>query len=257
MRYSEQPWPSHVCRILQACWVRLCYTRAVPRAAAIAVLILAGAHISCGSKSPTGPASRGPVGGGPAPAPAAPSITAVSPALGSTGGGTVVKISGTGFSPGSTVTLDGELRLAFFENFTTLRFTTQAHAAGSADVVVTNDGGQSRLTAGYAYASPASFNFNGGWIGYAVAHPEVDLPLGPHHSDMEVQFTVRGNALSGFSCGGLETVFSPARTVTNGEFSFVGSDGAKISGKIVSAGGAVGVIDTGYCPDTRWSAQRQ
>ena len=73
---------------------------------------------------------------------------------------------------------------------------------------------------------------------------------------MDLQFTVRGNVVSGFTCGYVDTVFAPPRSVTNGEFSFVGSNGVTISAKIVSAGGAVGTIDTPACPGTRWSATK-
>ena len=46
-----------------------------------------------------------------------------------------------------------------------------------------------RLGDGYSYASPQSFDFNGTWEGYAVAHPEAHL--GPRqHSDMEMRFTI-------------------------------------------------------------------
>ncbi len=179
-------------------------------------------------KHPSAPGGPTP-GGGPAPAFTTVSITSLSPALGSTAGGTVVIISGAGFRPGATVRLDNEQRVASFDSSTTMRFTTPARAAGSIDVVVTNIGGDStRLAGAYTFTSPASFDFNGAWTGYAVAHPEIDLPMGPHHSDMELQFTVRGNAIAGFSCGTLETLFSPPRPVTNGEFSFTGNGGVKI-----------------------------
>ena len=226
------------------------------RQAAVVVVVLAGVHVMCGGTSPSAPS-----GGSPSPSPSASpviSVTGVSPAVGSTAGGTILTISGDGFLRGATVTLDNEVRPAWVENQRSIQITTQARAAGGVDVVVTNTGGQpARLASAYTYASPATFDFNGTWAGAAVAHPEVDLPFGPHHSDMELQFSVSGNRISSFTCGYVETVFSPPRAVTNGEFSFTGTDGLKISGKIVSASGAVGTIDTGDCPGTRWSAKKQ
>jgi hypothetical protein len=87
-----------------------------------------------------------------APPVAAPSITAVAPNAGSTGGGTAVRITGSGFQAGATVTLDGEPWTVSADKSTVIRLTTQAHAAGAVDVVVSNPGGQTvRLAAGYTY----------------------------------------------------------------------------------------------------------
>ncbi len=162
-----------------------------------------------------------------------------------------------GLLTGATVRLDNEPRPAFVDR-STIQFTTHARPAGSVDVVVTIPGGQSaQLSGGFTYTSPQAFDFNGTWVGSAVAHPEIDLPFGPHHSDMELEFTVRDNRVSSFTCGYAETAFSPARVVTNGEFSFAGANALAISGKIVSPSGAVGTIDTPDCPGTRWKASKR
>jgi hypothetical protein len=110
----------------------------------------------------------------------------VSPNSGSTGGGTNVTISGSGFQSGATVKLGAQRQSAFFLNNTSIRITTSAHDPGAVEIVVTNsDGRAARLGGGYSYALPESFDSNGGWEGSGVAHPDVHL--GPrHHADMEM-----------------------------------------------------------------------
>lgn len=179
------------------------------------------------------------------------SVTAVSPNTGSTGGSTPVTITGTGFQPGATVTLDGtvlERSNVYVQNSTTIHFSTPAHAAGTVDVVVTNPGGQAdRLTGGYTYASPESFDFNGDWTGGAGGE-----------YDTAIRFTIQNNMLISVSCGNSGTLtFSPPPLVSKGEFSFVGNDGVGISGRIVSAVNAVGTINIAPCTSTMWLTTRQ
>jgi hypothetical protein len=133
---------------------------------------------------------------------APPSVAAVSPGTGSTGGDTTVKITGAGFRAGATVAFGDQQRTAYAENSTTLHSTTPAHGAGAVDVVVTNPGGLSgRLAAGYTYAPPQSFDFNGTWVGYALAHPEFAAArFAVRHEDMEVRFTIQNNVLVSISC---------------------------------------------------------
>jgi hypothetical protein len=87
---------------------------------------------ACDGKSPSGPT--------PLP-PAAPSVTAISPSTGSTARPTPVTISGTGFLAGATVTVDAMALGVTVVNSTTITAIAPAHAAGPADVVVTNPSG--------------------------------------------------------------------------------------------------------------------
>ena len=92
----------------------------------------------------------------PPPAPA-PTVTSVSPASGSTLGGTAVTISGSGFVSGASATFGGAaLAAATVVNATTITGTTGAHAAGAVDVVVTNPDAQTGTCAGcFTYADTA------------------------------------------------------------------------------------------------------
>ena len=181
----------------------------------------------------------------------------ISPTRGSTGGGTALTITGSGFQSGTKVTLDAEPGTTVVESSTTLRVTSPAHAVGPADVVVSNPNGQvARLAGGFTYASPQSFDFNGTWDGFALAHPEGGADVRPLHSDMPLRFTVQNNQLASFTCDSATLTFSPPLSVTNGEFSFAGADGVAVSGRIVTDGGTRGTINTTACPATRWAATR-
>lgn len=84
-----------------------------------------------------------------------PSVASLSPASGSTEGGTAVTVKGDLFQPGATVTFGGAAASAVVvSEATTLTCTTPPHPVGSVDVAVSNpDGGSGTLRGGYTYAS--------------------------------------------------------------------------------------------------------
>ena len=89
--------------------------------------------------------------------PAAPTVSAVSPATGSTAGGTNVTVTGSGFNDATSVTVGGTTPSFYFvQSPTQLRFTSPARAAGPAEVVVTNALGSSGPASGsvFTYATP-------------------------------------------------------------------------------------------------------
>ena len=75
-------------------------------------------------------------------------VTGVSPASGPTAGGTVVTITGTGFTAASTVNFvtAGAATNVQFVNSTTLKATSPA-GSGQVDVTVTTTGGTSATSA--------------------------------------------------------------------------------------------------------------
>ena len=89
----------------------------------------------------------------------APTLISLDPDQGPVGGGTLVTITGTGFTPGSTVSVDGSAPVTptgISTDGTTLTFTTPAHVAGAVPVTVTNASGTSApLTYTYV-AAPAA-----------------------------------------------------------------------------------------------------
>jgi hypothetical protein len=84
-----------------------------------------------------------------------PSITGVAPATGSLAGGTTLSITGANFLPGARVTVGGASVGNVVVAANTITATTAAHAAGAADVVVTNPDGQSSTASGaYTFLQP-------------------------------------------------------------------------------------------------------
>ena len=99
---------------------------------------------------PTGEAGR----------PAGLAVASIAPPSGSTSGGVLVTITGTGFAGGATVSF-GETAAtdSAVVSPTSISAITPGHAAGRVDVVVTNENDQSHtLRGGYLYVSltPAS-----------------------------------------------------------------------------------------------------
>ncbi|MFN7990119.1 MAG: M12 family metallo-peptidase [Thermoanaerobaculia bacterium] len=90
--------------------------------------------------------------------PAAPTVTGISPATGSTAGGTAVTITGTGFVSGATVSIGGAAATSVVvSSATTITAVTGARAAGTVDVVVTNPGGASGTKSlAYTYVAPGA-----------------------------------------------------------------------------------------------------
>ena len=87
-----------------------------------------------------------------------PTITAISPSSGLTGGGTLVTLSGTDFVSGATVTIGGNTATGVvFGSATSITATTPSGTPGARDVVVTNpDNWSGTLTGGFTYYAPTS-----------------------------------------------------------------------------------------------------
>ena len=232
------------------------FNRVATRGPTTLVLCLTCAISGCSQSSglPMAPSSPG---SPTSPAPnAAPEVTAVIPALGSAAGGSIVKITGTGFMPGMIVAFDGIKATAPVayptSSFTAFYMETPAHAVGTVDLIVTNPDGQSqRVAGGYSYASPETFNMNGVWSGYTDAG-----------SDTGVEFLIRDNTLVSAVCAYnavMPFVFSKVPRVENGAFSLIADDGATLSGRIVSPSEMVGTINFPACNNTRltWRVNRK
>ena len=113
-------------------------------------------------------------------------------------------------------------------------------------MTVTNPNGlSSKLAGAYTFAPPETFDFNGDWI----AGNGVEVAL-------EMYFTIRDNMLVRVSCDGAVLTLPSGSPVHNGEFSFLGDDGAAVSGRLVSPVNAVGTVNVGPCTDARWWADK-
>jgi hypothetical protein len=85
-----------------------------------------------------------------------PTLTAITPATGSTAGGTAVTLTGTNFTAGATVTIGGTAATSVvIASATSITAVTPAGAAGARDVRVTLTGGQTAtLTGAFTYTTP-------------------------------------------------------------------------------------------------------
>jgi hypothetical protein len=97
----------------------------------------------------------------------APSVSAVSPAAGTTAGGTGIVVSGTGFKRGATVQLGGTAATGVsVDRSTRVQALTPAHAAGAVTVTVTNPDAQSGSAASaftYCSTAPAAPTISSAW----------------------------------------------------------------------------------------------
>ncbi|MFJ1269513.1 IPT/TIG domain-containing protein, partial [Legionella lytica] len=90
--------------------------------------------------------------------PAAPTLVSISPNSGSMAGGTAVTVSGTNFTPTTTLTIGGLAATSVtVVNATTLTAVTPAYVSGSLvkNVVISNSAGSATLTSGYTYVAIA------------------------------------------------------------------------------------------------------
>ena len=179
-----------------------------------------------------------------------PVISELLPNIGSTGGRTPMTIRGAGFQNGLTVMVGGRKHQNQYSGDHTLaKIFTDAHAAGTVDLIVTNpDGGQA--SSKFTYASPATFDFNGDWEGIATDW------------DGEIfgafVLTVRDNLVVSVSCRGSSLTLAPPPVVANGQFRFVASGGGSVDGEIHSPNYASGYITLGVCASSPyWSAEKR
>lgn len=85
---------------------------------------------------------------------AAPTVSTLSINRGPTSGGTIVTITGTGFTGVTNVSIGGVAAATVFDSATTITAQTAAHAAGVVDVSVTTPGGTGTLPDAFTYTSP-------------------------------------------------------------------------------------------------------
>lgn len=88
-------------------------------------------------------------------------VTGVSPATGSTGGGTTITITGAGFASGATVTVGGTAATGVtVVSPTTITATTPTGGVGAKPIVVTSPGGgTATLDNSFTYYTPVSVTF--------------------------------------------------------------------------------------------------
>src|SRR5262245_4820234 len=115
------------------------------------MLLLCAAGLS-GCSSPTSPART--------PTPARVTLASVAPSRGSTGGGTTVTITGSGFAAGAAVGIGGapatDVKVASSTSITAV--TPSRNGAGSSEVSVTVGSSSASLPSGFTYVAPSGTN---------------------------------------------------------------------------------------------------
>jgi hypothetical protein len=183
--------------------------------------------------------------------PGQPTVTSITPNTGSTRGDGWGFITGTQFQSGATVTLGNGVARTYGQSAVTIYFEANASAAGRVDVIVTNPNGLSGNLAGaYTFAPPETFDLNGDWIADAYNNASTDR-------EVEMQFTIRDNMLVRVSCDGAVLTLPSGSPVHNGELSFLGDDGAAVSGRFVSPVRAKGTVTLGPCIAGPWWADKR
>jgi len=181
-------------------------------------------------------------------------VTALSVNVGSSAGGTQIKIVGSNLDRGSSVTFDN--RTVTSNGYdprdapgTSLLITTPAHPTGVVDVIVRNgDRGTTRLTGAYEFVDQESFDVNGNWSGVTI-----------DGTDTFVQFVIRNNVLISASCDGAgKSSVALSTEALNGAFSAESSDGFRLFGRMVSTAESTGRLLARACFDgeTVWYAHK-
>jgi hypothetical protein len=229
----------------------------IPTSYTIAVFVAIGL-VGCSDAAGPAGAPSSPSGLIPSPSAvisSAPTVTGLSVTVGSTAGGTRIKLTGSDLQRGATVTFDTAIvgspgydpRDAVN---TSLSVLTPAHGAGLVDVTVTNPDRQTfRLSRGYEFVPQESFDFNGDWSGVTS-----------DGADILVDFTIKNNVLVTATCRfDIENkVLGLSTPVINGAFSVMTADGAMLSGRMVSTSQSVGQMTAPQCLGNThpWSASK-
>jgi hypothetical protein len=120
----------------------------------------------------------------------APTVTSVSPIIGSINGGTSLTITGTAFTAGATVLVDGvSCTGVVIVSSTSITCTTGARAASTGNVVVTNTDTQAGTAiSAYTYASMADLKWQ---IGIASPNPPNPDSYGTTSTNVTHTYTLK------------------------------------------------------------------
>src|SRR5437868_13525092 len=149
----------------------------------LAVVVVALGVGGCGdyaapSRPTREPESTPPTSPTPAPAGNQPFVTSITPNVGSVDGNGWSRVTGSGFQTGAMFQVDGTPVVSFVLDSSAAIFYPAPHPAGAVDVLMINPGGLSaRLPAGYTYAPPSSFDFNGHWVAHAGDDYDTEMQL--------------------------------------------------------------------------------
>jgi phospholipase C len=158
----------------------------------------------------------------------APNISSISPAFGTTRGGTTVTISGSNFESGAIVTIGGSplTNVSIHEGL--IRGITPQHVAGSADVVVTNPDGQQSTVKATLYnhgfeAGDAQWSISGPGLA-TVVNKASNAHSGTYYAELS---SPAGERVHFFAAKGNEPRYFP---VSRGDVITFGGWAYRVSG---------------------------
>ena len=107
----------------------------------------------------------------------APAITSLTPAFGTTAGGTVVTLTGTNLGSATQILFNGVAGTAISSTATSATVTAPAHAAGQVDITLTTVGGTSPLVAAdhYTFIAPPTAGASSATVAYNSTANAVTL----------------------------------------------------------------------------------
>jgi hypothetical protein len=170
---------------------------------------------------------------------AAPTVTAVSPTSGSVTGGTLVTITGTGFTASSTVRFGAAASgTVTFVSSTQLTAVSPAEAAGTVDVTVTTPGGTSPTSPADRFTYTAAPSIGPDGFGYIASQAPV------------VPFVELVGDSSAFTVINLADDLSVAVNLGTNTFNFYGQTYTGNNRLFVSSNGLIsfGQADASYIP---------
>ncbi|MFV8668357.1 putative Ig domain-containing protein [Ralstonia pseudosolanacearum] len=110
----------------------------------------------------------------------APTVTGISPSSGSTGGGTSVAVTGTGFT-GATAVKFGSTNAGSFtvNSATSITATSPAGSAGTVDLTVTTSGGTSATSSAdqFTYVAPPTANASSATVAHGSSSNAITLSI--------------------------------------------------------------------------------
>ncbi|MBI2765171.1 MAG: IPT/TIG domain-containing protein [Chloroflexi bacterium] len=168
---------------------------------------------------------------------AGPVIGAISPASGPAAGGTVVTITGSGFTGATAVSFGGVAAASFtVVNDTQITATSPSRAAGNATITVTTPSGSASSAAAFSFTSPAPSEPPGRFVGSVT----IDGVAAPSGTQVQARIgSVVCGASTTFTQSGVAryVLDSPAASETPG----CGADGAAVTLYVNGTAGGTGV----------------
>ncbi|NBS02760.1 MAG: hypothetical protein EBS72_11650, partial [Rhizobiales bacterium] len=171
--------------------------------------------------------------------PAAPTVTSVSPSVGSSAGGTSITITGTDLAGATAVTIGGTAVKFAVVSSTSITTTTPAHNAGAVSIEVSTMGGTNTANTLYGYAPTVTVNTNN-LANNATTLIITGTGFDPIAANNTVSFSSGTGTVTSATATQLTVTFNTAPTL--------GTLGAVVTTNAISSGNEVDVANIVEAP---------